>query len=142
MNLLFNSFAPLFGTNHKFNGWMDYFYVGNHAGSVGLTDLFAKVGYQKDKFSALLIPHFFMSAATIIDGAGNEMDNYLGTEIDIAFGYKIAKTINLKAGYSHMLATDSMEILKGGDSGVTNNWAWIMFTFKPNLFSYKAPPVE
>jgi len=137
-----NSFAPLFGTNHKFNGWMDYFYVGNHAGSVGLTDIYANVGYNKDKFSAKIIPHFFMSAATVIDGAGNEMDNYLGTEIDIAFGYKIAKTINLNAGYSHMLATDSMEAIKGGDSGVTNNWAWIMFTFKPNLFSYKAPPVE
>ena len=29
------SFAPLFGTNHKFNGFMDYFYVGNHANSGG-----------------------------------------------------------------------------------------------------------
>ena len=30
------SFAPLFGTNHKFNGFMDYFYVGNHANKMNL----------------------------------------------------------------------------------------------------------
>ena len=30
------SFTPLFGTNHGFNGFMDYFYVGNHQNTVGL----------------------------------------------------------------------------------------------------------
>ncbi len=45
-----NSFAPLFGTNHKFNGWMDYFYVGNHANSVGLTDAYLTFGFEKTSF--------------------------------------------------------------------------------------------
>ena len=35
------AFFPLYGTNHKFNGHMDYFYVGNHANSIGLTDIHA-----------------------------------------------------------------------------------------------------
>ena len=48
------SFTPLYGTNHKFNGWMDYFYVGNHGGSVGLVDLSFTLAYAKDKFSAKL----------------------------------------------------------------------------------------
>ena len=137
-----NSFAPLFGTNHKFNGWMDYFYVGNHANNVGLTDIYLNIGYTKGKFSAKLIPHYFASAAKIFDTNGNEMDNYLGTEIDFALGYKISKSINLNAGYSQMLATTSMEVLKGGDSSKANNWGWVMITFKPNLFSYSPPPVE
>src|SRR5690625_7951864 len=34
------SFTPLYGTNHKFNGHMDYFYVGNHLNNVGLLDLY------------------------------------------------------------------------------------------------------
>jgi hypothetical protein len=128
------SFAPLFGTNHKFNGWMDYFYVGNHAESVGLTDISATLSYKKDKFSAKLIPHIFSAAADIYDGS-QKMDNNLGTEIDLVFGYKIASDIMLNAGYSKMFATDSMEALKGGDKDENNSWAWLMFTFKPKLFS-------
>jgi hypothetical protein len=128
------SFAPLFGTNHKFNGWMDYFYVGNHAESVGLTDISATLSYKKDKFSAKLIPHIFSAAADIYDGS-EKMDNNLGTEIDLVFGYKIASDIMLNAGYSKMFATDSMEALKGGDKDENNSWAWLMFTFKPKLFS-------
>ena len=135
-----NSFAPLFGTNHKFNGWMDYFYVGNHANNVGLTDIYLNIGFTKDKFSVKLIPHYFASAAKVLDTNGNEMDNYLGTEIDFVMGYKISKSINLNAGYSQMLATNSMEVVKGGgDSGEANSWAWVMITFKPNLFNYTPP---
>ena len=131
------SFAPLFGTNHKFNGWMDYFYVNNYANSVGFNDIYATVAYAKDKFSAKVIPHFFSAAANVFDGT-TKMDNYLGTEIDFTIGYKLAKDIVLNAGYSKMYATNTMEILKGGDKNENNSWTWVMFTFKPHLFSYKA----
>ena len=131
------SFAPLFGTNHKFNGWMDYFYVGNHANNVGLTDIYATIAYNKNKFSAKVIPHIFSAAADIYDGAGVKMDNSLGTEIDLAVSYKLAKDINLSAGHSMMFATESMEVLKGGgDKDASNSWTWIMFTFKPKLFTH------
>lgn len=130
------SFNPLFGTNHKFNGWMDYFYVGNHIGSVGLVDINAAFSYKKDKFSATLVPHFFSSAADIYSGTTKE-DNNLGTEIDLNLGYKVADNIMLNVGYSKMFATDSMEIIKGGDKDENNSWAWVMFTFKPKLFSTK-----
>ena len=39
----YKSFTPLFGTNHAFNGLMDYFYVNNHTNSVGLSDVFLKL---------------------------------------------------------------------------------------------------
>ena len=128
------SFAPLFGTNHKFNGWMDYFYVGNHANSVGLSDVNATLAYKKDKFSAKLIPHFFSAAADVYNNI-TKMDNYLGTEIDFVLGYKIAKDIMFNVGYSKMYATSSMEVLKGGDKDANNSWGWIMLAFKPKLFS-------
>ena len=129
------SFAPLFGTNHKFNGFMDYFYVGNHANNVGLTDVYGSFGYKKNKFSAKIMPHFFSSAGNVFDGA-DKMDNNLGTEIDLTIGYKLASDISLNAGYSKMFATDTMEILKGGDKDENNSWAWVMITFKPKLFSH------
>ncbi len=128
------SFNPIFGTNHKFNGWMDYFYVGNHLGNVGLIDVYASITYKKDKFSAKLVPHLFSSSANIYNG-DTKMDDSLGTEIDFTIGYKISKNINFNAGYSKMFATNSMEFLIGGDKNENNSWAWMMFTFKPTLFS-------
>jgi len=130
------SFIPLFGTNHKFNGWMDYFYVGNHANSVGLMDIYGMIAYNKNKFSAKIIPHFFSSAAKVVDTNGKEMNNNLGTEIDFVLGYKINKFVSFNAGYSKMLATKTMEVLKGGDKDANNSWTWVMFTIKPKLLSY------
>ena len=131
-----NSFAPLFGTNHKFNGWMDYFYVGNHGNSVGLTDINFTLAYKKDKFSAKLIPHFFSAPSKVYNNVGTKMNANLGTEIDFTVSYKIAKDIRLSTGYSKMFATETLEVLKNGDKDENNSWGWIMFTFKPKLFSY------
>jgi len=131
------SFSPWFGTNHKFNGWMDYFYVGNHGKSVGLVDISASLKYNKDKFSFAIMPHIFSAAASVVNGAGVEMSDGLGTEIDLSFGYKVASNITFQVGYSQMFATETMEVLKGGDHNATNNWGWAMFVFKPKLFSYK-----
>lgn len=129
-----NSFNPLFGTNHKFNGWMDYFYVGNHINSVGLVNFYANITYTKDRFSVSVIPHVFSSAATVVNASNEEMDNYLGTELDMSVTYKWTKDVNFQVGYSQMFATETMEVLKGGDSHTVNNWAWAMITIKPSLF--------
>ncbi|MEZ4792472.1 MAG: alginate export family protein [Gelidibacter sp.] len=136
MDSKINSFNPLFGTNHKFNGWMDYFYVGNHINSVGLLDLNLPLKYQKKKLSVQMMPHVFSSAATVVSATGTEMGNYLGTEVDFSLGYNIADNIGLQVGYSHMFASHTMEVLKAGNKDNTNNWAWAMFVFKPKLFTY------
>ncbi|MCP4483759.1 MAG: hypothetical protein GY823_04240 [Flavobacteriaceae bacterium] len=131
------SFKPLFGSNHKFNGLMDYFYVGNHANNVGLNDIYLHLGFSKNNWSAKLSPHYLASSAKIINNENNQnLDNYLGAEIDLMIGYKI-NNIKIDAGYSQMFATESMETIKGGNSKLSNNWAWIMITFKPNFLNYK-----
>ncbi len=130
------SFAPLFGTNHKFNGWMDYFYVGNHANSVGLNDFYGHLAYKKDKLHLKVIPHFFSARGAVIQGT-TEMDARLGTEIDFLFEYDLYKDVDISGGYSQMFATETMEVLKGGNSDITNSWIWLMVTIKPKLFSAK-----
>lgn len=50
----FKSFTPLFGTNHGFNGFMDYFFVGNHQNNVGLGEAYLKLSYAKKKNGSLL----------------------------------------------------------------------------------------
>lgn len=130
------SFNPLFGTNHKFNGFMDYFYVGNHANSVGLIDAYAQITYSKNKLNLSVSPHLFSAAETVLDGS-DTMDDYLGTEIDFLATYKLHKFITANLGYSQMFATNTMEVLKGGNANRTQNWAWAMLTIKPEVFTFK-----
>jgi len=141
-----HSFFPLYGTNHKFNGYMDYFYVGNHANSVGLTDIYAKAVFKTGEKSSFLVKaHYFGTAATLLDPAdGSEADAYLGTEVDLVFTQKLLPFATLKVGYSQMFASDSMEILKGqvGTASGLQNWGWAMLVVKPNLLKWSPKPKE
>jgi len=133
-----NAFAPLYGTNHKFNGFMDYFYVGNHFGSVGLNDLFLRWNYAPSKFVISTVIHAFAAANDVADQSGLvKMDNYLGTELDVVVGFNLSEGVKFNAGYSQMFATSSLVALKGGSKDVTSNWAWAMVTVKPTFFSTK-----
>lgn len=131
------SFYPLFGTNHGFNGLMDYFYVGNYKNTVGLQDAFLKFGYTIKKWQFNLMPHVFNAANTVLDANKKEMNNYLGTEVDFTTSYAVQKYVTLSGGYSQMFGTDTMQRLKGGDVDHTNNWAWVMINVNPQIFSFK-----
>lgn len=130
------SFFPLYGTNHKFNGFMDYFYVGNFKNSVGLLDAYVNLNLTTDKFNLMLTPHYFNSAASIYDATGKKQSNYLGTEVDLTLGYKINDVVNFTLGYSHMFASKSLEFLTTGKSDNTNNWGYCALVFKPKIFSF------
>ncbi len=129
------SFFPLYGTNHKFNGFMDYFYVGNHANNVGLNDLYAKAVFKTGATSNLLAKvHYFGANAELT----NDEDSYLGTEVDLVLTQNLSKDVKFNIGYSHMFASESMSLVKGGrPEDNTNNWAWVQLTFKPTLFTSK-----
>jgi hypothetical protein len=130
------SFNPVFGTNHAFNGFMDYFYVGNHANSVGLQDVTLKLDFPIKKVNLSVAPHLFYAPNKIIV-ASVEQDSYLGTEVDLTAVYKATKDITLTAGYSQMFGSDSMVALKGGLNDTTNNWAYLMVNINPQIFSVK-----
>ncbi len=149
-----HAFSPFYGTNHKFNGFMDYFYVGNHMNNVGLQDIYFKVKYtKKDKYFVGLDAHMFSAAADVMDpvefaktGNIKAMNKSFGTELDFTFGFNLSKGVNLKAGYSQMLATETLATVKGvtytsgtdagkGRIDQTNNWAWVMITVKPQFLA-------
>jgi hypothetical protein len=129
------SFTPLYGTNHKFNGHMDYFYVGNHNNNVGLVDIFSSFEYSKNRFSIGVTPHVFFSHAGIInpDIPAEDMPKFLGVELDLYGGYKINEFSQFRFGYSKMFASETMEVLKGGSRKEANHWAWLMVVIKPVL---------
>ncbi|CAM1364571.1 alginate export family protein [Tenacibaculum xiamenense] len=128
-----SSFFPIFGTNHKFNGFMDYFYVGNHANSIGLRDLYGKVVANLGGNSNLLVKaHYFSGDKELAN------DSYLGTEIDIVYSKKILPYATLKIGYSQLFASDTMKLLKNvPNAGNTQNWGWAMVVVKPNFLTWK-----
>lgn len=130
------AFNPFYGTNHKFNGLMDYFYVGNHAKSVGLHDAFFGVKFTHKGFFIGATAHYFLAANDVNNpnNVGTAMSSGLGTELDIVTGYKFNQEVSVLAGYSNMFATSTMEALRGGDRDALSNWAFLMITFKPVLF--------
>jgi hypothetical protein len=128
------AFTPFYGTNHKFNGFMDYFYVGNHANSVGLVDIYAKLSTKLgEKSSLTAFLHSFSAQGEI----GNNVDKKLGTEFDLVYSHKLNNDISIGAGYSQMFASEGLEVIKNNADGNGNNWAWLMLTIKPTLFTSK-----
>ena len=120
---------------------MDYFYVGNHLNTVGLNDVYFKAKYKVEKWWVAMDLHQFMANADILDtkilasqGKYDAMSSTLGTELDLTLGVIPAKGVSIQLGYSQMFATESMKVIKGGIESETNNWMYIMLTFKPILF--------
>jgi len=125
------AFFPVYGTNHKFNGFMDYFYVGNHANSVGLIDLHAsakvKLGQGYGLFMKLMN---FQGEQELASG-----ETSIGTELDLVLSKKFDGFV-VKAGYSQMFADDGLYELQGvseAEAAGTQSWAWMMLVIKPKF---------
>ncbi len=139
--------APLYGTNHGWYGFMDYFYVGNgHGGgnqrSAGLLDIYLKTKFKLGEKSALLGHlHYFASTAARTSAVdGKEYSGGLGTEIDLVYVNKLTDGVTLKVGYSQMFGiTETMKVLKGmaPDAEIKGmqNWAWVMIDFTPKFLN-------
>ena len=139
------SFSPFYGTNHKFNGLADYFYVGNHFGSVGLHDAFIGAKFVHKGFWLGATGHYFAAANDVADlTLGAAMSSSLGGELDITLGYKVSPSLIFAAGYAHVFATNTLKTLRGADvangvavSDISSNgsWGFIQVVFKPKIFN-------
>jgi hypothetical protein len=132
-----NTFNTLYATNHKFYGHMDYFInIPSDTKNGGLVDSYFKIEYAySEKTKAGLDFHLFRLANNVYDPkkAGSVLDKNLGNEIDLYVNSGFTKEINIKLGYSLLVAADSMEGIKGGDSSLLPSWGWVMITLKPEF---------
>lgn len=127
------AFFPLYGTNHKFNGFMDYFYVGNHANNIGLVDIHASANFKLSDTSSLMVKALNFSGDQDLPSG----EKSLGTEIDLVYK-KAFKGYALVLGYSYLFPADGMYELKGiAESAAANsqNWAWAMLVIKPKFLN-------
>lgn len=127
------AFFPLYGTNHKFNGFMDYFYVGNHANSIGLFDVHVSANFTLSETSSLMIKALNFSGEQELASG----EKSLGTELDLVYSKKF-KGYSLVLGYSQMFASDGMYELKGVTESAAadiQNWGWAMLVIKPKFLN-------
>lgn len=129
-----HAYSPLFGTNHTYNGYMDYFYVGGrHENSVGLTDgqLIMKYDISKKMF-VLANLHCFMANGDIYKD-DKKLDAFLGTEFDFTAGYILDKSISFQLGYSHFADTETLQFLrKQPNASGVQNWGYLMVIIRPD----------
>ena len=132
-------FDPLYGTPHKFWGYMDYFYVASGFGKQGLVNMFFKMKYNaKDNLTFFCDVHGFEAANKVSDGKGGVRNPYLGTEVDLMVRYNMTKIINFEAGYSFMAYTSTLTSpqVKAIASPMPNaHWAYVQVNIKPNLLA-------
>ncbi len=132
-----NAFDPTFGTNHKYYGFMDYFYVGNGFGqdgkTSGLIDFYLNTKFKAGSKSAILFNiHQFNSPVDVFSG-NQKLSRSLGQELDAVYNLNLTASVNFKIGYSQLFATKSMEVVKSKIQKGPNQWAWAMFTFSPTF---------
>lgn len=120
----FKSYASLYGTGHKFFGYMDYFTsFPNDAYGFGISDLVIKGGLSPlSKLKLNLHFHLFnsMEDYTLISGAKTKQ---FGTEIDLVANYKYNEVVTFEGGFSMFSPGDIFKERRGKDS---SSWGYFM----------------
>jgi Alginate export len=137
----YKRFDPLYGTPHKFWGYMDYFYVADGFGANGLMDYYLKGKYKaKDNLILSLDAHRFVLPSAVTNTDGTLMEKALGTELDFVMSYALTKAVNLEGGYSIMFSTSTLasaKVKNVKNAAETSTWAYLMVSIKPAEFLVK-----
>lgn len=133
------AYNPMYGTNHRHNGYMDYFYVGNRfLSTVGIYDFHLRTKYEiKPELFISLNIHKFNAAAEIRDkkvlGEIRKASGELAWEGDLTAGWVVNSHLSLQAGYSYLMAQPSLLMLSGLNTKKDNHWTYVMMVFRPGV---------
>ena len=125
-------FNSLYGSNHKFYGAMDFFYVSTYVYGFtpGLQNLYAGVTWNPVKsLTADAAFHFFSTAVPV-----QEASKALGHEVELEVTWTIVPSVSLSAGYTFMQGTETMSILKRSSAHNRLQWGWLMLNVTPTFF--------
>ena len=120
----YNVFNTIYGTNHKFYGFMDYFTnIPIDTYNLGLNDLYFKAGLNlKSDLKASLYLHFFNSDKEYILKKGGVTKSF-GNEVDFLFNYNYSKEIAIESGLSFFSPGEIFKEKKGTDN---STWFYLM----------------
>ena len=118
------AFNPMLGTNHKFNGWADVFYVSSLP-SGGLQDANIRLGYTAKGLGKLLAVYHDFKADTNMASATGTTDD-LGSEFDILYANKVPGVNNLTG----LVKYASYSAGKATGYTADKQVAWLMLDYK------------
>ena len=125
-------FAPFSGTNHKFYGFMDYYYVNNtpQIPQVGLLNPYISATLKtSEKGNLYAAGHYFRSAGKI-DGKTRN----LGVEADLVYTHKLQPFASLQVGYSVHKVSGSYNTLRGfSATRPWQDWFWCSININPTM---------
>ncbi|MDR1876175.1 MAG: hypothetical protein LBQ84_00980 [Flavobacteriaceae bacterium] len=129
-----NTFNKLYGSNHSFNGSMEYW---STPPAQGLVDLFAGINVKVlPKLGIDLTFHkFSVSRDLAVEGYNRD----IGSELDLTVNYDLSDQFSIEGGWSAYFKTNGTDLLKK-QTGIDTkfpHWAYIMITFNPTFFSKK-----
>ena len=125
-------FTPFSGTNHKFYGFMDYYYVNNtpQIPQVGLFNPYISATLKtSEKGNLYAAGHYFRSAGKI-DGK----TRHLGVEADLVYTHKLQPFASLQVGYSVHKVSGSYNTLRGfSATRPWQDWFWCSININPTM---------
>ncbi len=133
-----SNFKKLYGTDHSFNGSMEYWKVPL---TNGLLDYYGGVTGKISKDLSLAgTYHIFNSEYAGKNKKGIDFGKDLGSEIDLVANYKLNTWATVQAGWSMYFANNNTLISKDLMNSATvvpairtPQWAYVMFTIKPKF---------
>lgn len=122
-------FTPFSGTNHKFYGFMDYYYV-SYTPKVGLLNPYISATVKtSEKGNLSATGHYFRSAGKI-DGK----TRHLGVEADLVYTHKLQPFASLQVGYSVHKVSGSYNTLRGfSATRPWQDWFWCSININPTM---------
>ena len=135
-----NTFNKLpYGVNHSFNGYMEYW---ASLPKGGLVNYFGGLNLKlSKKFSSDITFYSFKLAKDMKSGATAIQKN-LGSELDIAFNYKLSPETAIQFAWCGYFVTDGTRMLKYKSTNIETKfpqYAYVMLTIKPQLYKTPAP---
>ncbi len=146
-----NSFVPLYGVAHRFNGYMDFFTsFPQDLNNAGLINPYLFVEQKiNSKFSLHAHFHLFYAQNKLVNASKQEMSPYVGFENDYVLNYKPNKFTELEFGFSYANMTASAAAMKepgadainplnktstGGNPDLMPTWGYLQIKINPELF--------
>ena len=131
----YKGFTPLYGSRTKFYGILDYFYQSAYFGGFtpGLQNTFVG-GYFKPtrKLECRATYHYLATAIQLTN-----LEKTLGHAIELEASYRFSDDIFLKACYTQMHGTNTMDRLKQNMGDKNARWAWFSLVISPKFFTTK-----
>lgn len=127
---IISNFKKLYGSDHGFNGYMDYW---NTPLTVGLLDYYGSVSAKVNKKWNFVGAFHLFNTQYETSTYGKD----LGSELDLQASYKLNTWTTVQAGYSKYFTNSNTLAAKGITAGTSTNaqWAYVMLTIKPTFLN-------